>query len=106
MQPWLISREASIASSAEFEIAETATFLKRIELPNYRRYYSKLVESVYPKLRSNPYFGPNIKRLKGDLRAVFRYRIGDYRVFYAIDPKEKRVFILEIQNRKDAYRKK
>jgi mRNA interferase RelE/StbE len=64
------------------------------------------VEDVYPRLRTNPYSGPNIKRLKGELKSVFRYRIGDYRLFYLIDPKEKRVYILELQSRKDAYKKK
>jgi mRNA interferase RelE/StbE len=91
---------------AEFEIAETATFQKRAESPNYRRFYHKIVEGIYPILRNNPYFGPNIKRLKGDLKSIFRYRIADYRLFYTIDPDAKRVYILEIQNRKDAYKKK
>ena len=92
--------------SAEFEIAETAAFQKRAESSVYRRFYQKVLEGIYPILRTNRYFGPNIKRLKGDLKSIFRYRIGDYRLFYTIDPKAKRVYILEIQNRKDAYKKK
>jgi mRNA interferase RelE/StbE len=71
----------------------------------YRRYYQKLIEDVYPRLRGNPYLGPNIKRLKGDLKSIFRYRIGDYRLFYTIDPKKKYVYILALENRKDSYRK-
>lgn len=92
--------------SAEYEIAETGAFQKRVESTIYRRFYPKIVEGIYPILSNNPYFGPNIKRLKGDLKSIFRYRIGDYRLFYTIDPTAKRVYMLEIQNRKDAYKKK
>jgi mRNA interferase RelE/StbE len=101
---WQTSRGAAIASSGEFEIAETATFQKHVESRSFRRYYQKILESVYPRLRSNPYSGPNIKRLKGELKSIFRYRIGDYRLFYTIDPETRRVYILEFANRKDAYR--
>jgi mRNA interferase RelE/StbE len=92
--------------SEEYRIAETATFRKGLEKQGYQRYYKKLVENVYPRLKINPYYGPNIKRLKGDLKAVFRYRIGDYRLFYIVDPKKKYVYILALENRKDAYKKK
>ena len=99
-----MSSEATIASTDEFSIAETATFLKRIESRDYGRYYEKIVEEIYPRLRHNPYFGPNIKRLKGNLKSIFRYRIGNYRLFYTIDLEKKRIYILELENRKDAYR--
>jgi mRNA interferase RelE/StbE len=64
-----------------------------------------LIEDVYPRLSANPYFGPNIKQLKGDLKSIFRYRIGDYRLFYTIDPKKGYVYILALENRKDSYKK-
>ena len=99
-----MSSEATIASTDEFSIAETATFLKRIESRDYERYYEKIVEEIYPRLRRNPHFGPNIKRLKGNLKSLFRYRIGDYRLFYTTDLEKKRIYILELENRKDAYR--
>ena len=86
--------------SNEFRIAETATFRKQVEKGGSQRYYAKLLENVYPALRSNPYFGPNIKRLKGDMKSIFRYRIGDYRLFYTIDPEKRYVYVLALQNRK------
>jgi len=92
--------------SEEYRIAETATFKKGLETQGYQRYYKKLFENVYPRLKINPYYGPNIKRLKGDLKAVFRYRIGDYRLFYLVDPEKKYVYILTLENRKDSYKKK
>jgi mRNA interferase RelE/StbE len=92
--------------STEFRIAETATFKKGLETQSYQRHYKKLTENVYPRLKENPYYGPNIKRLKGDLKAIFRYRIGDYRLFYTVDPEKEYVYILTLENRKDSYKKK
>jgi len=40
-------------------------------------------------------FGPNIKRLKGKLSSIYRFRIGNYRLFYTIDSEKKLVFMLE-----------
>jgi mRNA interferase RelE/StbE len=34
----------------------------------------------------------------------YRIRIGDYRVIYRIDDKEKEIFIYRVKHRKDAYR--
>jgi mRNA interferase RelE/StbE len=55
-------------------------------------------------LRNNPFFGPNIKRLKGEFASIFRYRIGNFRIFYTVNQEKKLVFILDISHRKDAYR--
>ncbi len=41
-------------------------------------------------------------KLKGE--SVWRIRVGDYRVFYAIRDDEAQVLVLEIGHRKDAYR--
>ena len=91
--------------SHEFRIAETVTFQKKIASPAYRLFYDRIKEHIYPKLRSSPFWGPNIKRLKGELSGIYRYRIGNYRLFYVVDPEKKLVFILDITHRKDAYRK-
>jgi mRNA interferase RelE/StbE len=90
--------------SPEFRIAETDTFRKEISRPQFRRIYEKIKNYVYPQLRENPFFGRNIKRLKGDWSDTFRYRIGDYRLFYTISAVEILVLILAIDHRKDAYR--
>jgi mRNA interferase RelE/StbE len=70
----------------------------------YKQYYSRIKENIYPALRKGPFFGPNIKRLKGEFNSIYRYRIGDYRLFYTIDFEKKLIFILDIIHRKDAYR--
>ncbi len=87
-----------------FKIAETELFQKNIQKNKYKRLYKKITEYIYPMLRKNPYFGPNIKRLKGNYSGIYRYRIGDYRLFYEIDNEKIIVFIIDLANRKDAYR--
>ena len=89
---------------ADYRIAETETFQKKMESASFRRQYPRIVKTIYPRLRSNPSYGPNIKRLRGELSAVFRYRIGDYRLFYSIDAQRDTVFVLDPVHRKDAYR--
>ena len=89
---------------ASFKIAETETFSKKIMSAKYRSIHKKLTDYVYPILRENPYFGPNIKKLKGEYKKVYRYRIGDYRVFYKVSGETVIVFILDIEARKDSYR--
>lgn len=88
---------------SNFKIAETDIFIKKIEKQKYKNLYTKIKEYVYPLLRSNPYFGPNIKRLKGKLSEYYRYRIGDYRLFYKIEKERIIIFIIDIEHRKDAY---
>ena len=57
---------------------------------------SNLIEDPFPT-------GDNdIKRIKGS--KFYRLRIGEYRVFFDIDPEEKQVFILSIRHRSKAYR--
>ena len=101
----MISSEATIASSNDFQIAETATYLEKVESKTFARFADRIRDNIYPRLRTNPYFGPNIKRLKGNLGSIHRYRMGDYRLFYTIDSTKKLVFVLDIVHRRDAYRK-
>lgn len=90
--------------SANYKIAETETFSKKAAKPEFVQVYKKLIKYVYPQLKENPYFGTNIKKLKGEYEGIFRYRIGNNRVFYIIEEKIKKIYILEIQKRKDSYR--
>jgi mRNA interferase RelE/StbE len=92
---------------SRFRIFETNEFLARLKrLPGDRRKAvgRKIDEYVYPQLREEPHYGPNIKKLKGYKPETWRYRIGDWRIFYAIDHQENIVSILTMDDRKDAYR--
>jgi len=89
---------------ARFKIAETQTFSEKISSIKFKSQYKKIVDYVYPILRENPFFGPNIKKLKGNLKEVYRFRIGNYRLFYKISEETVIVFIINIEDRKDAYK--
>lgn len=95
---------AGTKSLTRFKIAETETFSKKVQEPKYRPLYKKIVDYVYPILRENPFFGPQIKKLKGSLKEVYRFRVGNFRIFYKISTDTVIVFILDIEDRKDAYR--
>lgn len=92
--------------SNSYRIFETAVFQEYIqELPNAVRskIEVKLRTYVYPQLKIQPHFGPNIKKLKNWEPETWRYRIGPWRFFYEIDEIENIVFMTTIDNRKDAY---
>jgi mRNA interferase RelE/StbE len=89
---------------ANFKIAETETFEKKIKSQKYRALYQKITDYIYPILRDNPFFGPNIKKLKGNYKDIYRYRIGNYRLFYKICEDTVIVFIIDIEDRKEAYK--
>ena len=86
-----------------YKIAETDTYKRNIKKTELKKFVKKINDHIYPILKENPYFGPNIKKLKGDLSEIYRYRIGSFRLFYMIMESEKRIIILSLQNRKDAY---
>ncbi len=85
-----------------FQIAETKNFQKikaRIE----QKIYDKIVRIVYPQLRKNPFFGANIKKLKGKFEGYYRYRLGDYRLFYLIENDKVIVVVTDFKHRKNTY---
>ena len=88
----------------KFKIAETDSFVKKISTFEFKKIYRKIYDYVYPLLRSNPYYGANIKKLKGSYEGIYRYRIGDFRMFYKIENDQVLVIIIDIIKRKDAYK--
>jgi len=88
---------------SEFQIAETKGFAKRKEsiAPEL---YEKIRDVVYPQLRKNPYFGSNIKKLKGKLASYYRFRIGDYRLLYLIEADKVLVVVVDLKHRQGAYK--
>ncbi|MDZ7642012.1 MAG: type II toxin-antitoxin system RelE/ParE family toxin [Desulfurivibrio sp.] len=92
---------------SDFRIFETDEFQKKLgKLPveTSRFVQKKLTDYVYPQLRKDPFLGPNIKKLKGYDPATWRYRIGKFRVFFMVDQAERIIFILSVDDRRDAYR--
>ncbi len=92
---------------SEFQIFETDEFLKHLKKLSSRDgtfLRRKLDSFVYPQLRAEPFWGNNIKKLQGYTPETWRYRIGKFRVFYIIDQEEQILYILTVDDRKDAYR--
>ncbi len=91
----------------KYKIFETDEFLKKIrKFPRQDANFvhKKLNEYVYPQIRIEPFRGRNIKKLRDYDPPIWRYRIGKFRVFYFIDSKERVVYILSVDLRKDAYK--
>jgi mRNA interferase RelE/StbE len=88
----------------DFKIAETRSFEKTKKSID-AKLYEKIRNVVYPQLKNNPFFGANIKKLKGEFDGVYRYRVGSYRLFYAVDNDRVIVFVIDLKKRKDAYSK-
>ena len=52
----------------------------------------------------NPHMDGHIKRLKGDLKHMHRFRMGDLRILYEIDDAQEIVWIKTIEWRGSAYK--
>ena len=86
----------------DFKIAETKNFQK-IKKGIDKKIYDKIVNIVYPQLRLNPYYGTNIKKIKGKFEGYYRYRIGNYRLFYLIEDEKVLVIVTDFRHRQNAY---
>lgn len=90
-------------SLSKFKIAETKRFKKVIKQSELENFYQRMRKVIYPQLKSNPFFGPNIKKLKGELEGLYRYRIGDYRLIYKVDKDKIIVFTITLKHRRESY---
>ena len=89
-----------------YKIFETEEFSKKLTKISSRErnlIQKKLKNYIFPQLREEPHFGINIKKLVDYKPETWRYRIGNYRIFYIIDEDYKIVYVLTIDSRKDAY---
>jgi mRNA interferase RelE/StbE len=86
----------------DFQIAQTKEFEKNIRTLD-AKIYAKIRNIVYPQLKKNPFYGTNIKKLKGKYDGVYRYRLGNYRLFYVVDQEKVIVIVTTIAHRKNVY---
>lgn len=86
----------------DFQIAETKNF-ETIKEKIDKKIYSKIVNNVYPQLKSNPFFGANIKKLKGRFDGYYRYRVGNYRLFYLVESEKILVIVTDFKHRQNSY---
>lgn len=91
-----------------YDLFETDEFLKcldKLQKRDKALVQTKLRDYVYPQLKTEPYFGINIKKLKGYSPDTWRYRIGNYRIFYTIDENDQLILLLVVESRDKAYKK-
>ena len=86
-----------------FKIAETDTLVKNNRKKKLEHIYEKIRSDIYPVISREPHFGPNIKKLTGNLEGLYRYRIGNYRLVYTLNEEDKIIFMNELVHRKDVY---
>jgi len=90
-----------------YRIFETNTFQKQLEQAlksgAFKSLDKKIRDYVYPFLRSEPHFGLQIKKLKNYDPEMYRFRIGDFRLFYSLDEEKLVVIIAALRLRSEAY---
>lgn len=84
-----------------YEITWQEKVLKDLEVID-KKDAARIVERVKTYLVQNP-AGLGTP-LKGIFKGLFKYRYGNYRVIYAMDMAEKKIIVLHVKHRKEAYR--
>jgi len=69
-----------------------------LKLP--RNIQEKIIRG-YNSLRINPISG---EKLYGKLKDYYKFRVGDYRIVYRFDQKEKIVYVVKIEHRQGVYK--
>jgi len=59
------------------------------------------IANAFQELSINPFFG---KALKADLKGLYSYRVGNYRVIYNILRHQLIIQIIKVMHRKNVYR--
>jgi mRNA interferase RelE/StbE len=64
----------------------------------------KRIADAIDVVAGNPHLDSHIKKLKGDLKHMHRFRMGDLRILYEIDDEQGTVWIKTIEWRGFAYK--
>ncbi len=89
-----------------YRVFETEQFqkdLKKLKISKESSRYLKISTHVYDQIKENPFYGKNIKKLIDWKPDTWRYRIGNLRLFYIINKKDRIIFIIAIEPRDKAY---
>ena len=62
------------------------------------------VSETLKRLTTSPYYGSNIKPLRGELEGFYRCRIGSYRLIYRVDESIITVVAVAFGSRGDIYK--
>lgn len=80
-----------------FYTKEAKTVIDRVVLKKKRQ-----IKDAIERIADNPAIG---KRLTHELKGLFSYRSGAYRIIYRVDHEEITIMILTIGHRKNIYKK-
>lgn len=61
------------------------------------------INEAIESIRKEPHVGTHIRRLAGELEGNWRYRLGNFRIIYAIQEDQKIITIKTIKSRGDVY---
>ena len=62
---------------------------------------SRIAEVLSNVLSKDPFTG---KALKAELKGLYSYRVGDYRIIYAVARRELMIQIVKVMHRREVYR--
>ncbi len=62
------------------------------------------VAAAFYLISQDPHYHPHIKKLKGELKNMYRFRLGDLRIIYEIEEDIRTVRIKTIEARGSAYK--
>ena len=82
--------------------SKAANYMRRLP----RKQQEAIAEAFDFLCRQSPFHPPNpttIKPLKGEFRGLWRYRVGNLRMIYAVNEEARTIQILTIDNRGDVY---
>ncbi len=77
-------------------------FYKESVGKDLKKFTQKIRINIYDKIEEELGSGAKGKKLKGKLQDLYSYRIGNYRVLYALIPDG--ILIVRIGDRKEVYR--
>ncbi len=63
-----------------------------------------MVQQAVRELEADPFSSQNIRRLRGELEGLYRYRLGRFRMIFRILADAREVRILAIASRGDIYK--
>ncbi len=72
-----------------------------IWLQKHNRKLFERIKAVFELLEQDPFQG---KDLKWNLKGKYSYRVGSYRIIYAVEKNRLVVYVLDIGHRKEIYR--
>lgn len=84
-----------------YEIIYSAEAKKSIQNID-KKNAEKIIEKI-EQLSINPFGMLGVKKLKGNLKDLYRLRVGNFRILYVLRNVELIIFIVDIGHRKDIY---